>query len=108
YRSVERKPLHVNFDLLKGFVKDTPFGFGRLLILYRPVSIVKEKPPSFFKETGYAFNAFGIPGFGHFNRAQEHLIESECIGPISRNDVIGVDDIVSAFAHFLHLWLTEE
>ena len=62
---------------------------------------VEEQPPEPAQELMHAVDAVRIPRLVLFERAEEHLVHPQRIGPVIADDVVGVDDVVHRFRHLL-------
>src|SRR5690606_32035423 len=47
-------------------------------------------------------------GLGYFDGPEEHLIKAKGVGPVAGDDVVRIDHIILALAHFLHLRFAEK
>ena len=67
---------------------------GRVLFEFRFAGFIDEQAPDSAQETIDAFDSFGAPGLGHFERAHEHFVQAKRVGADTRlQDVIGIDDV---------------
>ncbi len=73
------------------------FLFRRLLIGDVLVHI-----PETFEETVHAVDTVGVPRFGHLQRTEEHLIQTQRVGAELGNHVIGIDHIEHRLTHLFY------
>lgn len=91
YAGVEREALDVVADLLDGLVEDLEFGLGGFGVADAElVLVVVEEAPELLHEAEHAFDAVGVPRLGLLDGAEEHLVESECVGAVAGHEVVGV------------------
>ena len=91
-------PSHFLDKLVKRFER-----FGRwIAILEHHLVALEELAPQALQESVYAVDAIGVPWLALFERAEEHLIEAECVGSVALYYVVGVNHIKHRFRHLFH------
>ncbi|MNS52788.1 hypothetical protein D3C72_855150 [compost metagenome] len=100
---VEAQALDVVGDLLDGLVQRA----GELGVVMPADGRVEgallghEQAPHALQEAVGAFHALGVPGLGGVERPHEHLVETQRVRAVLRDDVVGVDHVAAGFGHLL-------
>ena len=76
-------------------------GGSRLSVGHLQAVVAKEEAPELLEEAMYTINTVGVPRLGLLDRAQEHLVESQCISTIFLDDHIRVDHVEHGLGHLL-------
>ncbi len=94
-------------DAVEEFRAAVGFG-GQGLFEFEFAFFVDEEPPGAAEESVNAFDAFGAPGFHHFERAHEHFVQAEGVGTVVLQDFVGIDNVLAGLGHFLAVFAEDE
>ena len=78
------------------------FACGLFVGEYEVVLLVEADVPYFSEETVTTIDAVGVPGFGLFQRAEEHFVQTQCVGTEVLDDGVGVYDVVHRLTHLFY------
>ena len=81
YGGIVGEGLNVFLLLADELVQGLQLLLRGLLVRHQPLLAVPEQAPELLQEAVYAVNALGIPGLGLLDGAQEHLVQTQGIGP---------------------------
>ena len=100
--SIERERLYVGLHLQDQSVQGLQF-FGRRSVIGHDKAVPSVKhPPHSLKEPGHSVYSLGIPWLGLLQRAEEHLVQSQCVRSVGIAHHIRIDYIVHGLAHLLY------
>ena len=99
---VEGETFDIAGDFLDKLMQTAHIVGSRLRIVYETLVAFVEETPELPDEAVYAVNAVGVPGFGLVKRAEEHLVQAQCVGAVALYDVVGVYHIVICLGHLLY------
>ncbi len=102
HRCVIREMLYIaGYFLYKLMNRLQRFSRRFVIIDQKSVTLI-EKIPKFLDKTVHTVDTVGIPWFALFYRPQEHFIQTQRIGTVTFNDVVGVHHVEHGFRHLLN------
>ena len=81
---------------------------GLGLLEFRFTFFIHEQAPDAAEKTINAFDAFGVPGLHHLQRAHEHFVKAKCVRAVFCQDVIRVDDVAARLGHLLAVFAEDQ
>src|SRR2546430_2115729 len=88
---------------------DAALGFGSEVLLELGFTLfVHKQAPDAAEEAVNALDPFGVPGFDHFEGAEEHFVEAKRIRSEFPHHVVRIDYVSAGFGHFLAVFAEDE
>src|SRR5690606_28621737 len=89
------------FDILGALLRRPVHLLGRLQIDGGVFLQARDGGSDLVEEGSHALDVLALPRLGFFERAEEHLVDSQRIRAVVAHDIVGIDDVAPGLAHLL-------